>query len=173
MRKCSRCGTENRDEDNYCTDCGWTLHSQWKPASEAKGNKKKASPAARVFAGLAALILFGWLYSLLTTGSITGTSSLPAAGNPNVAVVYEVTGNTRSVSVTLSNAGGNTEQYSHYRVPFRLSYQMKHGEFAYLSAQNDEESGDITATIYTDGTVFKTSSSHGAYVIASASGLVP
>lgn len=171
MKYCSRCGTENAEGDNYCTSCGWTLNSDWR-ASTQKQNKKKASPAARILAGIFFLLLLVALLSVFSKNNAS-TSSTVQQQSTTCLVVYEVTGKTRSVSVTLSNGSGNTEQYANYRVPFRMSFQMRHGQFAYISAQNDEDEGYITSSIYVDEKLFQTSTSRGAYVIASASGLVP
>jgi len=41
-----------------------------------------------------------------------------------------------------------------------------------ISAQNNGSRGSITVTIYVNGKIFRTSTSSGAYVIASADGAV-
>lgn len=83
-------------------------------------------------------------------------------------IKYEITGSARSVSVTLSNGEGGTEQFNDVSVPWKKTYSIKNG-FVYLSAQNQGSSGTVTVKIYVDGKVIKESSSSGEYVIASAS----
>ena len=51
-----------------------------------------------------------------------------------------------------------------------FSEKKSPGTFVYVSAQNNQASGTVVVTIYRDGEVFKTSTSMGAYVIATASG---
>jgi len=85
-------------------------------------------------------------------------------------VEYEITGTATSVSVTLQNETGGTEQYSDVSVPHTYTFNSYTDWFLYISAQNQGGSGSVTVTIYVDGEVFKTSTSSGAYVIASASG---
>lgn len=71
--------------------------------------------------------------------------------------------------LTYANAQGGTEQVT-VALPWSASYNMSQGDFLYVSAQNQEAAGDVTTTIQVDGNTFKTSTSSGAYVIATASG---
>jgi len=93
-------------------------------------------------------------------------------------IKYEVTGTASSASITLTNQNGGTEQYGNVRLPgsYEFSVPIKRGSFdyyhAYISAQNNGSRGSITVTIYVNGKIFKTSTSSGAYVIASADGAV-
>lgn len=91
----------------------------------------------------------------------------------NHRVTYRVTGySSKGVSVTYSNAGGDTEQKD-VTLPWSwILYPMHDGDFVYISAQVNSEYGDITVEIYLDGVLTKTSSSYGAYVIATASGII-
>ena len=88
-------------------------------------------------------------------------------------VEYKVTGSATSVSVTLSNASENTEQYSNKSLPYSYTFDSISGNFLYISAQNQGSSGSVTSTIYVNGGVFQTATSSGEYVIASASGSCP
>jgi hypothetical protein len=85
-------------------------------------------------------------------------------------VLYRITGTASSVDVTLSNATGGTEQYSNVYLPKEYSYYSFSDDFVYISAQNQGEYGTVTVSIYVNGNLFKTSTSSGAYVIATASG---
>ena len=88
-------------------------------------------------------------------------------------IKYEVTGTASSVSITLTNENGGTEQYSNVRLPgsYAFSVPIKRGSFNYyhalIMAQNDGSRGDVTVTIYVNGKKFRTATSSGAYVIAS------
>jgi hypothetical protein len=92
------------------------------------------------------------------------------AGTPPE-VIYEITGTANEVDVTLNNATGGTEQYSDVSVPKKYSYSSFPENFLYISAQNAGDHGGVTVTIYVKGEVSKTSSSYGAYTIATASGM--
>ncbi|MBF9018410.1 MULTISPECIES: MmpS family transport accessory protein [unclassified Oceanispirochaeta] len=88
-------------------------------------------------------------------------------------VEYEISGTATSVNITYSNASEGTSQVSDVSVPWTYSFESTTGNFLYVSAQNQNDSGSLTATIYVDGDVYKTSTSSGAYVIATASGSAP
>ncbi len=85
-------------------------------------------------------------------------------------VKYEVTGSAQSVDITYQNEDGGTSQVSDASVPWSYTFTGETLNFVYVSAQNNGETGTVTVTIYKDGEQFKSSTSSGAYVIASASG---
>jgi hypothetical protein len=88
---------------------------------------------------------------------------------------YEVTGSCKTVDITVSNETEDTEQHSDVPVPYTKTFTVRvSGEsydyyFAYISAQNNQDSGSVTSTIYVNDKVRKTATSTGAYVIATAS----
>lgn len=85
-------------------------------------------------------------------------------------VSYRITGTAPSVDVTLETMSGGTEQHSAVALP--VTYSMgtaSSGTFLYVSAQNTGASGSVTVEILVNDSVRKTSTSDGAYVIASAS----
>jgi hypothetical protein len=106
----------------------------------------------------------------VTSVEIADWGALAVAGT-SPAVVYKITGTAEEVNVTLSNPTGGTEQYSSVSLPYKYSYDSFSDDFVYISAQNQGASGTVTVSIYVNGELFKTSSSSGAYVIATASGL--
>jgi len=85
-------------------------------------------------------------------------------------VEYRVTGSAQTVDITISNEGGGTSQFADQPVPWSYEFEGEEDDFVYVSAQNQGETGTVTATIYKDGKKFKNSTSSGAYVIATASG---
>lgn len=85
-------------------------------------------------------------------------------------IEYRVTGTAGSVSLTYKNEDGGTEQQSGIQPPWTHSFTAAEGDFLYISAQNQTATGTVTASIYVDGDLWKTASSEGAYVIATASG---
>ena len=95
---------------------------------------------------------------------------LGGCGFSGEGVEYEVTGSASKVDVTYENEDGGTSQESDVSVPWSYSFKGYSGDFVYISAQNQGETGSVTVTIYKNGSVFKTSTSSGAYVIATASG---
>lgn len=84
-------------------------------------------------------------------------------------VVYEVTGSAQSASLTWATTGGGTSQQT-VNLPWNIKYTMRDGDFVYISAQNQGKTGSVTTTIKADGKTFKSTTSTGAYVIATASG---
>lgn len=91
-------------------------------------------------------------------------------GSDEVNVLYEITGTTNEVDVTLATPGGGTEQHDNARVPWRESFTFHRGERVYVSAQNQLDAQSVTCTIYVNQREAQTNSSIGAYVIATCSG---
>ena len=83
---------------------------------------------------------------------------------------YKVTGSANTVDVTYSNESEGTSQESNVSIPWTYSFDGEEGQFVYISAQNQGETGSVTVTIYRNGKKIETSTSNGAYVIATASG---
>lgn len=94
-------------------------------------------------------------------------------------VSYHVSGDASSVSITISTPTG-TQQASNRSVPListtsgrqGIYLEMGAGEFAYISAQNEDSIGSITCTIRVDGKVISQNTSTGGYAIASCEGTV-
>lgn len=108
--------------------------------------------------------------SLLTLVGCASETSVPP--RPSL-VVYEVTGSAHFASVTLTNGQGGTEQYGKVSIPWTYTDKAFSANFLYVSAQNLGAHGTITVSIHVNGKSFKTSSSSGSYVIATASGSRP
>lgn len=87
-------------------------------------------------------------------------------------VKYELSGTASTVDITYTNEDGGTSQLSDVPLPWTLTFKRGSGQFVYVSGQNQAETGSVVATVYKDGKVFKTSTSEGAYVIATASGML-
>ena len=87
-------------------------------------------------------------------------------------VEYKVTGSASTVSLTYTNSNGGASQESDVSVPWSYSFKGSPDDFVYISAQNQGDNGSVTVTIYKNGSSFKTSTSNGAYVIATASGSI-
>jgi hypothetical protein len=73
--------------------------------------------------------------------------------------------------LTFSNADGGSSQVSEARLPWVLRFTAKGGAHVYISAQTKYR-GLIRVSIYVDEALYKTSTSEGKYVIATASGIV-
>ncbi len=85
-----------------------------------------------------------------------------------VEVTYEVTGTAGLVDITIQNEDDSISQFDDVSTPWTYSFYPS-GTFVYVSAQNQRDSGSVTARIYLDGNLEKESTSIGAYVIATAS----
>lgn len=92
----------------------------------------------------------------------------PPPASPSVE--YRISGSAYSVFITYENkTEGISQEYAN--VPWTYSWSgAKSGQFLYVSAQNQWETGSVTVEIYKNGSLYKTSTSTGAYVIATASG---
>jgi hypothetical protein len=87
-------------------------------------------------------------------------------------VQYTVTGaGTSSAFLTYQNCAGGTSQMATAALPWELTCATKQrGDLLSISAQNNSDAGCITATVVRRGVTLQTSTSCGAYVIATASG---
>jgi hypothetical protein len=88
--------------------------------------------------------------------------------NKTFNVEYTVDGTARSASLTYQNEQGGGEQET-VRLPWHAVFTVRRGQFLYISAQNQGESGDVTTQIKINGHVVKTATSRGAYTIATVS----
>ena len=137
--------------------------------------KKKTTKFALIgCGGLIALIVIIAIIIGASSSKTTDTQTIPTYTGPEV--IYEITGTAMSADVTLSNATGGTEQFSNIQwshvtgAPgYEYTYESFPASFLYISAQNQGESGSVTVNIYYEGNLIKTSTSTGAYVIATAS----
>jgi hypothetical protein len=111
------------------------------------------------------------------TDSPSGVPSVFDPGAPLTSctstVIYRVTGTASSASLTISNEQGNTEQEDSVVIPWARRMTFPCGEFVYVSAQNNGESGTIECSISADGQVIESAESSGAFVIADCSGTAP
>jgi hypothetical protein len=90
-------------------------------------------------------------------------------GPPAAALEYRVTGS--RASLTYSNCTAGTSQVGAANLPWSFTCSsVPTGQFVYISAQNTGDSGTVTVSIYKRGVLYRTSSSTGAFVIATASG---
>ncbi len=85
-------------------------------------------------------------------------------------VEYRVTGTARQVDITIQNQDGGTSQFDDVDVPWDYSFKGHPGDFVYVFAQNQGQTGTVIVTINRDGKKFKSSESQGTFVIATASG---
>lgn len=83
---------------------------------------------------------------------------------------YWVNSDCGEVSITYATAGGGTAQRDFGNGVVYESDSFSSGDFVYISAQNQCDSGDVTVRIYKRGRIYRETSSSGAYVIATASG---
>ena len=128
------------------------------------------------------LIIFGVVVLLIIVG-LSGCTEQQSTYRKNdidipkipksYIATYKVTGMADSVSLTYTNHRGGTNQLSTAYLPWeRTYYSMKEGDFVYISAQINGECCSVTAEIYLNGELVKTSTSHGAYAIATSSGII-
>ena len=85
-------------------------------------------------------------------------------------ITYDMAGNSNSYNITYENSSGGTSQVTGVTNFWEESFVAKPGAFLYLSAQNLNAFGSVTVRIWKGNEIFKSSTSDGAYVIATASG---
>jgi hypothetical protein len=107
------------------------------------------------------------LYGVDTGAAWALGGAPPPPPPPPASVTYDLTGQ-GSVSVTLQNASGGTEQFETPQ-PYHLDLGPTTG-FVYISAQL-QDTGTVTCTIKQGDTVIQTATSSGQYVIATCSGV--
>jgi len=86
-------------------------------------------------------------------------------------VKYEVTGTAKSVTITMVNADGETEEFNHVQLPWERNIYPRKG-LLYLAVQNEKEEGSVAARIWINGKIIDKSTSNGAFVNVSVSGRV-
>ena len=98
---------------------------------------------------------------LITCLALASVSALSCQKNDRV--VYEVTGNADSVDIKISDDGGEYEDFQEVSLPWRMEYGSFPDDYLYLYAYNRGDSGIITATIYVNGQVYKSTTSSNAF----------
>jgi len=110
--------------------------------------------------------------TLIACSDSTSRSTPRSISTPtSVLVRYVIKGSTRRGSMTWANAQGGTEQ-GEFNIPWEKSFTMEDGDFAYISAQNDQGFGEITCQIWVGSVKWRESTSTGAYSIVSCSGSI-
>ncbi len=90
----------------------------------------------------------------------------------NYAVQYRVTGSCETANISYLNSQGGVEQISNAKLPFFMGFNAPVDTPLSLTAQNDCDSGEIVVEIYKKGVLYKKSKSVGAFVVASADGVL-
>jgi hypothetical protein len=131
--------------------------------------------AAAAVALLAATVLSGCGGDCLNPSGCnspktTSSSSTPTPGpTGSYTILYAVGGTATQASLTYQNSQGGTSQEK-VNLPWQRQFTMVKGDFLYLSGQNEGDTGTVTTEIRVNGALFKTTTSSGAFVIATASG---
>jgi len=110
------------------------------------------------------------LVALLLVLVCCSTESAPVPTPHTYRVIYRVGGFASKASLTYETASG-TEQRT-VTLPWETAFDVKRGQFVYLSAQNETDRGSVTAEIIIDGSSWKTATSTSEYGIANVSGSV-
>jgi hypothetical protein len=125
--------------------------------------KIKAKKGKGCLIALIVLFVFGIIVAIIIS---SGGSDLT-----NGKVTYVVEGTTTKASVTYSTNMGSQEQLGEVDLPFKKDVEVKYGIPLVILAQNKNDAGSITCRILVNGKEIQSSTSEGAYVIATCSGL--
>ncbi|OJJ20209.1 hypothetical protein BKI52_17215 [marine bacterium AO1-C] len=82
---------------------------------------------------------------------------------------YEVSGTASTVDITYRDYSGSTVQFTDVSLPHTITYDFVTSDFAYISAQNNGESGTVSVKVYYEDRFKDGATSAGAFVIATAS----
>ncbi len=149
------------------------IRAEEEERARARAGIKKKNDAKAAKGCLFGFVLVVAIIAVIAIAVTLSSSNNPIKSTPTYSgpeIEYVVTGTAIAVDVTLNNATSGTEQYSNVRLPVTYSYTKFPDHFVYISAQNQGSSGSVTAQIFYKGSLVKTSTSSGAYVIASVSG---
>ena len=169
-KDCSPCGTVFSDD---CARSYETFSYRF-PAGRRAALRFASRRRVGTY-GIAVLVaLLVVLFVVVISGPEPEVQATRAAAPPAPPkVVYSVRGTANSATLTFENASGGTEQ-RRVTLPWTLELESAPpGRVAFLSADNEGDSGSVVATISVDGKVLKTAESSAPYVTASVSGLVP
>ena len=191
MKKCPKCKYPNPDDRIFCFQCNADLRPTAPPppaapppppapppvVTQAAPSKAPQSTAAKAVTAVTAVVLLLIILVVLTAfpammrdvNADRNLNYLPPTKDTTSLVTYEVTGTASSASMTYETPGG-TSQQSDMSLPWSHTFSAEEGQFLYISAQNQDRAGTVTAAIKVDGVIAKSSTSSGAYVIASTSG---
>lgn len=103
--------------------------------------------------------------ALLALLSCSGKNPLTGSGT----VLYRVTGTATRADLTFASSGGGTSQQSNVALPWTTSIAAHDGDFLYISAQNDGQTGCVHVEILSGSKTLNDAQSCGAFVIATAS----
>jgi hypothetical protein len=193
---CQNCGYASMNTRSTCKQCKEPLASS-KPISQPTVAYEQATPQQKpgylatcgVLTLAPPLLVLLFCLGLMFLGVIGRALNLPASDGRSPSsgdsssparrptapstykVTYIVTGSAESISFTINNAQGNTEQGEKF-LPYREEFDVEPGFFAYISAQNQGDRGSVKCRILVNDREWQEAESVGAYKIASCSGTV-
>lgn len=162
-RFCPHCGADQQQTQTaFCTACGKRKIPEQPAAAPALAAPKRRSPIGYI---IITLIFIAGCYWLLIAPALRINQQAKTYD-----VAYRITGSARSVDLTYQNASASSEQARAKPVPWNMTFSAHPGQFLYVSAQNNGESGTVKCELLVNGIVVKSAESSGAYTIATCDG---
>lgn len=117
---------------------------------------------------IATVLIIVWIIE----GGIPALFLKPEKSAPALyTVTYEVTGSAISAKIEYY-VGGYDSMQGNSILPFEKQMDLKAGDLAFISAENNGESGSVICRIWANGKVWKESRKAGAFAKVDCSGLV-
>jgi|CryGeyStandDraft_6_1057127.scaffolds.fasta_scaffold00453_12 hypothetical protein len=155
MTKCNKCGYENKDENNYCANCGSDLN----PEANKEKQSTKMSPQSNLLLGTIAFII---IFSIIGAGIWWFTiQSTPGMSEATFTIVIE---SDTEWSGAIGGLGGSTTRSGSGSASFTI-----HSSIVSACIQKQTEWGYLSVKILKNGQLVEQQSTSAPYGVVTVS----